>query len=97
MSEHESVNDELSAAAASGLAACSTDAAILQPLTAEDKRLKWMRWACQFIDPDHLRIEPELFESKWFDYRFLSPAEATEKFADAYRQKYQEAWRRYMD
>lgn len=44
------------------------------------------------VEPSLLREEPELMRTKWFDYRFISPIEATERFAqayvDAFRMKY---------
>ena len=49
------------------------------------------------IDPEKIRIEPFLYRTKWFDYRFISPAEATNLFADEYRQLYREAWRTHFD
>ena len=36
------------------------------------------------IDPKLLKIEPELYQSKWWDYRLLHVAQATYFFADSY-------------
>lgn len=38
-----------------------------------------------------LRKEPDLFESKWFDYRHLHPLLATQKFMHEYRAAHREA------
>jgi|GEM_PF-5336421 len=36
------------------------------------------------IHSKYLKLEPELQDSKWFAYRFMSPLQATRKFALAY-------------
>lgn len=49
------------------------------------------------IDPKTLEFEPGFFRTKWFDYRFLTPAEATELFADQYRELFRSFWRMHFD
>lgn len=44
-----------------------------------------------------LAAEPELMETKWFDYRFLHPEEATRRFAETYVAAFRDAWVKYMD
>lgn len=40
--------------------------------------------AISSIDPKLLVCEPDLYQTKWWDYRLLHPAQATYLFADAY-------------
>jgi hypothetical protein len=48
--------------------------------------------------PEHLREnEAELRTTRWFDYRFMTPAEATYLFAAEYRHAYIEAFKRTRD
>lgn len=48
--------------------------------------------------PEHLReSEAELRQTRWFDYRFMTPAEATYLFAAEYRHAYIEAFKRSRD
>jgi hypothetical protein len=48
--------------------------------------------------PQHIREnEAELRTSRWFDYRFMTPAEATYLFAAEYRHAYIEAFKRTRD
>lgn len=44
-----------------------------------------------------LDLERELYLTKWFDYRFISPMEATQRFADVYIKIYQDIWRQEFD
>lgn len=44
-----------------------------------------------------LQREPELYASKWFDYRFLSPYEATEKFITLFGQIAKRIYARDID
>lgn len=48
--------------------------------------------------PEHLREnEADLRLTRWFDYRFMTPAEATSLFAAEYRHAYIEAFKRTRD
>lgn len=55
------------------------------------------RIALSLIKPSHLKIEDELFGTKWFDYRMLHPTEATFYFAHVYLQILREQWARDVD
>lgn len=48
--------------------------------------------ASRFISTQLLSEEAALFETKWFDYRYLHPMQATELFLDMYRNVYRQAW-----
>jgi hypothetical protein len=39
----------------------------------------------------------DLYATKWFDYRFLTPWQATEAFVEAYREQYRFKWRKHRD
>ena len=41
--------------------------------------------------------ERNLDQTKWFDYRFLTPMEATEAFANAYQQEFQDRYAKNID
>lgn len=49
------------------------------------------------IHSKYLLIEPELQETKWFAYRFMSPFQATRAFALAYDKHYKRAFARHFD
>ncbi|MER8862535.1 hypothetical protein NKI19_02285 [Mesorhizobium sp. M0751] len=49
------------------------------------KRLEDLITARYLIMPGHLEREHELLTKKWFDYRFLSPLDATLLFGEIYR------------
>ncbi|MER9175301.1 hypothetical protein NKH72_17125 [Mesorhizobium sp. M0955] len=49
-------------------------------------RLQELAIARSLIPPKFLTGEPKLLTKKWFDYRFLSPLEATLQFGAAYRE-----------
>jgi hypothetical protein len=53
-------------------------------------------FACRSQPVDACR-ERHLHTSKWFDYRFMSPWEATEKFVKDYQAVFCEQWRKNMD
>ena len=44
-----------------------------------------------------VREEMDLYTTKWFDYRFMSPTEATDMFKSEYSKAYKIAWRTYED
>lgn len=49
----------------------------------------------RYIKPKFIALEPELFRSKWFDYRFLTPFQATLLYAAYYEPVYAEQVQRY--
>lgn len=48
-------------------------------------------------NPKHCEGEAALFETKWFDYRFMHPVAATYVFARAYRDVFARLYRRHFD
>jgi hypothetical protein len=46
---------------------------------------------------DWLSFEVPLMSTKWFDYRQLTPVQATYLFADRYREAFKQNFRRYVD
>lgn len=53
--------------------------------------------AIKSVDPRFLKLEAELFESKWWDYRRLHPVIATYLFAHEYNNAYQWIVKRCRD
>lgn len=53
--------------------------------------------AFTFIRKDWLELELGLFATKWFDYRQLTPVEATERYIDAYRLAFRNHYARALD
>lgn len=53
--------------------------------------------AVMSVGADVVREERDLYTTKWFDYRFLSPTEATELFRVEYNKAYKLSWRTYQD
>ena len=53
--------------------------------------------ACAKLDPGLIVSETALVGSKWFDYRFMTPLEATELFAQEYAEAFRNSWRRTQD
>lgn len=51
----------------------------------------------QHIAPNLSELEPALFNSKWFDYRYLHPTQATYLFAHWYKDAMKRAMRRRTD
>ena len=45
--------------------------------------------AVRALPPETAELERKLQNTKWFDYRFISPLEATEKFVQAYSSAYE--------
>jgi hypothetical protein len=41
-------------------------------------------------------LEQKLMETKWFDYRFMSPLDATELFVESYKASYRRKWGVYF-
>lgn len=60
-------------------------------------RIKELIRCAGTICVDDLKRERRLYQLKWFDYCFLSPAKATKLFADSYIKAYREAWARHFD
>jgi hypothetical protein len=50
--------------------------------------------AYEFVKLELLREEPELFQTKWFDYRLLHPTVATYYFGHCYTQAYKNAYQK---
>ncbi|MBX5130844.1 hypothetical protein HJB53_30600 [Rhizobium lentis] len=46
--------------------------------------------AFKFIDKKLLAIDPELFRSKWFDYRMMTPLQATRHYIEAFGEVYRD-------
>jgi hypothetical protein len=46
--------------------------------------------AFKFIDKKLLAIDPELFRTKWFDYRMMTPLQATRHYIEAFGEVYRE-------
>lgn len=44
-----------------------------------------------------VREEMDLYTTKWFDYRFISPTEATNLFKSEYKKAFKIGWRQYQD
>lgn len=61
------------------------------------KRLADLLWMARNIKREDITRERNLLTSKWFDYRFLSPLEATELFVEAYRAQYKIEFTREID
>jgi hypothetical protein len=53
--------------------------------------------AVMSLGADVVREERDLYTTKWFDYRFLSPTEATELFRIEYKKAFKLGWRTYQD
>jgi hypothetical protein len=53
--------------------------------------------AARFVTTADFARERELMERKWYDYRFMSPVEATELFSEIFSKIYREKWREYFD
>lgn len=45
---------------------------------------------------DHA-LERELHATKWFDYRFMSPMDATQRFAEDYAEIFRQKWEQFFD
>ncbi|MER2269544.1 hypothetical protein [Methylobacterium oxalidis] len=48
----------------------------------------------EFLEDSRLQEERQVSATKWFDYRFMSPIEATVTFYEIYRRLFREAWRK---
>jgi hypothetical protein len=61
------------------------------------RRVKENIDARRCIKSKYLNLECDLQQSKWFAYRFMSPWQATRKFALAYNDFYQRSFARHFD
>lgn len=61
------------------------------------RRIKENELSRSCIRSKYLNLEPELQETKWFEYRFISSYQATHKFALAYDKHYKHAFARHFD
>lgn len=53
--------------------------------------------ATRYIPQGTLALEGELFLTKWFEYRYLSPWQATEEFLRIYSETYRRQFEKYHD
>jgi hypothetical protein len=69
-------------------------------MTAERAKLKTRiesNWFCVgWMSRKDLELERKLHQSKWFDYRFISPMEATHQFRTAYSEIHQQKYGRHF-
>lgn len=54
-------------------------------------------FAQSFINTKFQKFDVELFESKWFDYRFMTPLQATECYIGFYGEIYKRVYARMID
>lgn len=52
---------------------------------------------CQFLDKDVVDRELDLFSTKWFDYRHMTPLQATGAYIEAYVKVYRDIYAREFD
>jgi hypothetical protein len=57
-------------------------------------RLADNRLCAELMSRKDLELERKLHQSKWFDYRFVSPMDATHQFRAAYSEIYQRKYAR---
>jgi hypothetical protein len=65
-------------------------------IAADLPRLRRNFVTVQRLTPETAALERKLQMTKWFDYRFLSPEEATELFAQAYASAYEHYYGKYF-
>ncbi len=65
--------------------------------TVLEERAQLIVKAAANLTPERWQDERELAKTKWFDYRFLSPIEATLKFVEDYQRAYRVQWRQSFD
>lgn len=61
---------------------------IVEPVTGEDMDV----FAHRYVQKKFIQFERMLAHSKWFDYRFLHPVEATRLYVEAYEGEYRAAY-----
>ncbi len=54
-------------------------------------------FAFKHIDKKLTKLDPELFRTKWFDYRMMTPLEATEVYINAFAEIYRGYFAREID
>ena len=69
----------------------------MQNLHLDSVREAWNGAISERIRKDQLTIEASLFNTKWFDYRFMHPAAATHHFALHYIERYRRQWAIHFD
>jgi hypothetical protein len=77
----------------------------LEAMTTEDERrslairnvLRNNRLTASKISKKKAALERDLDQTKWFDYRFSTPMEATEAFASAYQEEFQRQYSKNID
>lgn len=62
-----------------------------------DRRFADSLMAAMHISSALLSAERMLATTKWFDYRFLTPMAATQRFADIFREQYKQKYAQYFD
>lgn len=68
----------------------------LCPLNLKRRAAEMLRAATN-IRPEDWRVERDLSMTKWFDYRFLTPLEATLQFVEDYQFVYRNMWKSNFD
>ena len=69
----------------------------MEPIHADLPRLRRNVSIIQKLTSDAAAVERRLQTTKWFDYRFMSPIEATELFVEAYSSAYQHYYGKYFN
>lgn len=65
--------------------------------TSEEKNSEEICLAAKFLSAERFKDERAVSATKWFDYRFMSPIEATQMFYDVYRRLFREAYKAHFD
>src|SRR5690242_19007626 len=60
-------------------------------------RIKDLVRAAEVVEKGRRQEERDLHHTKWFDFRFMSPVDATRQFAQHYEEQFKAAWRRNFD
>src|SRR4051812_30836313 len=64
--------------------------------TRDEELVHACSWTAGNIAGEDAARERDLMEFKWFDYRFMTPFQATEAFATAYLAAYRRKWSTYL-
>ncbi|WP_232627634.1 hypothetical protein [Methylobacterium sp. Leaf118] len=65
--------------------------------SAIEQRAEAILAASLYMSPSCWLVERDLAQMKWFDYRFLSPVQATLHYVDEYQRVFRLKWRRHFD
>ncbi|WP_157182119.1 hypothetical protein [Methylobacterium sp. WSM2598] len=65
--------------------------------TIMEERAQLLLQAAAYMTPACWQAERDVAQTKWFDYRFLSPVEATLKFVEEYQRAYRIQWSRNFE